>query len=49
MSPVTVQEPARGVPAGVLTVQVAPPGDAVTRKESGRPPDDVLPVTETEA
>ena len=45
--PVTSHDPVLGVPEGLPIEQVAPPGDAVTRKESGNPPVAVAPVTVT--
>lgn len=43
------QFPVRGVPDGLLIAHVAPPGEAVTAKDSGRPPAAVAPVTVTVA
>lgn len=44
-----LQLPVLGVPDGLLIAHVAPPGEAVTVKDSGRPPAAVAPVTVTVA
>ena len=42
-----MHDPDRGVPVGLETVQVRPPGLDVTVNELGSPPDELAPVTVT--